>query len=513
MKNRGIFVKIILAAVIFTLSMPGVALAEGKSTKIGQEDLIYFLMTDRFYNGDNSNDQDIKPDSLSGYHGGDFQGIIDKLDYIKDLGFTSIWISPVVENQVAGYHGYWATDFYKTNEHFGSLEKLKELVQKAHEKGIKVIVDIVVNHTGLMHPWNDDPKYESWFNDWGNISDYSNQEEVEKGKLSSLPDFNQDNPEVKKYLIDMAKWWIKETGIDGYRLDTVRHVPKSFWTEFVNEIKKDYPDFYFIGEVFDGNWNYVAGYQKTGMDGLVDFPMHYVIGDVFGNNQPAGRLAEGIEQANAYPNKYLMGTFIDNHDVPRFISQITDFTEERLKQAIAFTMTYTGIPVMYYGTEIALDGGADPDNRRDMDWNAKSAVTDYVKKLASVRKANKALTHGDIKIIKLEDDFICYRRSFEDNTVIVAFNISDKEKTTEMQFDDKIGSKSGLLTSLLEPAETKFKKGKFELSVAPRGVKVFQVKETNMANITIIVVCAAVVIVVAVIVAILIVRARKKTKN
>lgn len=447
---------------------------------ITQDDLIYFMMTDRFNDGDKTNNQNAKKDSMSSYHGGDFQGIIDKLDYIKDLGFTTIWISPVVENQVGGYHGYWATDFYKTNENFGPMEKLKELVTKAHEKDIKVIVDLVVNHTGQLHPWVSDPAYSDWFHDYGNIIDYNNQEEVELGNLSALPDLKQENTKVKKYLIDMAKWWIKETDIDGYRLDTTRHVAKDFWVDFVKEIKNDYPDFYMIGEVFNGDAAYVGSYQKTGLDGLVDFPMYYAMNDVFGGMQPATRLAEVINATNsAYTNKYMMGTFLDNHDVPRFISQITDSTDKRLTQALTFEMTYTGIPVMYYGTEIALDGGADPDNRKDMDFSAKSPITDVVRKLTKLRKDNMALTRGDFKLLQTDDNFISYSRSFESNTVIVSFNISDKKIDKALDLSQLQLNKRKTFVKQTDNSELKAKSNLLGISLEPREAAVYVLKPAS----------------------------------
>jgi alpha-amylase len=187
----------------------------------------------------------------------------------------------------------------------------------------KVIVDLVVNHTGYLHPWVGEPQYENWFHDRGNITNWNDQQEVEEGKILGLPDLNQANPEVKRYLIDMAKWWIRQTGIDGYRLDTVKHVAKTFWKEFSREIKKEFPDFYLIGKVYDGRPAYVVEYQKAGFDGLVDFPLYYAINDVFGGSRPAESLTGMIEQcAVSYPDRNRCGTFIDNHDVPRFVSQL-----------------------------------------------------------------------------------------------------------------------------------------------------------------------------------------------
>lgn len=463
----------LLAVFIAAALNAGSVCIAGNKSRITGEDMIYFVMTDRFYDGDTTNDANTAKSDLKSYHGGDFQGIIDKLDYIKDLGFTTIWISPVVDNEPFGYHGYWAYDFYKTEEHFGTAAKLKELVDTAHSKDMKVIADLVVNHTGARNPWASDPKYDGWFHDKGIITNYNDQSEVENGRLAGLPDFNTENPEVRKYLIDMAKWWISQAGFDGYRLDTVRHVPKEFWDEFVKEIKKDYPDFYFIGEVFSGDADYVAGYQKTGIDGITDFPMYYAINDVFGSVKPASRLAEAIEKSSVYSDRYLMGTFIDNHDVPRFTNQLTAFRTEKIRQALAFMMTYTGIPVMYYGTEIAMKGGSDPDNRRDMDWAAKSPFTDYVKKLTSIRKANPALTSGELKISRVESDFISYYRTSGSNTVIVAYNTSNKEKQAIVPIPKEAAANHKSVVDKLDGRRYVFAENGLALTMAPRQVNIF----------------------------------------
>lgn len=448
--------------------------------KITQEDIIYFIMTDRFYDGDTSNNQGVIKGNLSSYNGGDFQGIIDKLDYIKSLGFTAIWISPVVENDVGGYHGYWATDYYKTNEHFGSLEKLKELVNKAHEKNIKVIVDIALNHVGHNHPFVSDPKYEKWFHEYSDINDYNDQNQVENGWLGRLPDLDQNNPEVSKYLIDMAKWWIKETNIDGFRLDAARHVPKSFWIEFSKEIKKDFPNFYLIGEVFNGNPDYVGAYQNAGIDGLLDFPMYYAINNVFKESKPVFEISSLIKKSeSSYPNRYLMGTFIDNHDVPRFIFQTDKYKIERLKNALTFIMTYTGIPVVYYGTEVPLNGEFDPSNRDNMDWNKKPELFDYIKMLTDIRKQNKALTHGDISVLSVSNDFLCYLRKYEDNTVIVAFNTSEKAKKENIIIPDKNQKQ---LTDLLTSKNIKIKNGKALIEMEPFQSYIFVYSKASSNN-------------------------------
>lgn len=462
---------------VLTVSTPALqAAAAVNPHRITKDDMIYFIMTDRFYDGDTSNDKDVNRDDPSAYHGGDFQGVIDKLDYIKSLGFTTIWITPVVQNQAGGYHGYWATDFYKTDSHLGSIGKLKELVKKAHSKDMKVIVDLVVNHTGQQHPWVSDPAFRGWFHEQADISDYNDQDEVENGWLAGLPDLDQGNPKVAKYLTDMALWWIKETGIDGYRLDTMKHVPISFWQKFIGAVKKNYPDFYTIGEVYDGDVNFLSKYQSTGVDGLLDFPIYYAVNDVFKNGSPEAKLEVAIDNSGALKNRSLMGTFIDNHDVERFSNNLGEFKDQKLKQALTFLLTYTGIPIMYYGTEIGMEGGADPDNRRDMDWGAKSAVTDYLKRLTSIRKSNRELTDGDIKVFGEDPDILSYSRIRGGSSIIVVFNMLDRDKDVAIKIPGDENSGSEKLKSLLGDDRFEIKGGQATFRMAPYDVRIFSLK-------------------------------------
>lgn len=449
-----------------------------KNPAITNKDIIYFVMTDRFENGDKTNDFGANPKDIRDYNGGDLQGIINKLDYIKDLGATAIWITPVADNSSGGYHGYWTIDFYKVDEHLGDIEKLKELVSKAHEKEIKIILDLVVNHTGVVHPWVADEQYANWFHDYPSIRNWDDQNEVEKGKLAGLPDLAQENPDTRKYLLDMAKWWIKETGVDGFRLDTVRHVPKDFWEEFTAEIKKDYPDFYMIGEVFNGDHNYVSGYERTGMSGMVDFPMYYAIRDVFGSTKKVDAIKDSIERSSVYHNRSMYGTFIDNHDVPRFVSQAGSNKEQKLKQALLFQMTYTGIPIVYYGTEIAMEGSEDPMNRKFMDWSKESEIRNYLKNLMNLRKTHPVFTDGDITVTAAQDYFLAYERNTQTDAALILFNVSNKPSAQTLQLSRELVQKGNRLVNALDSKDVIPIKGtSLELNLAPKEAKVYMVEK------------------------------------
>lgn len=443
-----------------------------------ESQVIYMIMTDRFNNGDKSNDYGANPADPSDFHGGDFQGIIDRLDYIKDLGVGAIWITPVYANPDRGYHGYWAEDFYKVDRHLGDLAKLKELVEKARRKGIKVLLDTVVNHTAKTNPRVTDPKYEPWFHRRGDIVDYNSPEEVENGDLAGLSDLAQENPEVSRYLIDMAEWWIEQTGVDGFRLDTVRHVPKWFWKDFAREIKGGRPDFFMIGEVWWESPYEISPYQDLGIDGLVDFPMYYAITDAFARGKGISYLSWALATRDAYSDPDLMGVFIDNHDVPRFLHQAeaagASEPGQRLRAALGFMMSIPGIPIIYYGTESGMTGGADPDNRRDMEFGKDPALTEYVKKLAGLRRSHPALYGPNLTVVSDADPVLTIYREQGDDRMLAVFNVGDTEAQASIQLKGALQSGTGKFKDLLSGATDNAVNGKLDLRLKPWETRMYQ---------------------------------------
>ncbi|MHB9143759.1 MAG: alpha-amylase family glycosyl hydrolase [Symbiobacteriia bacterium] len=360
-----------------------------------QDDIIYLIMTDRFFDGDKSNDIDVNSGDPQAYHGGDLQGVIDKLDYIQSLGVTAIWITPVVQNQDRGYHGYWATDFEKVDQHLGTLATLQNLVKQAHQRGIKVLLDVVVNHTGPQHPWVNDPTKQDWFHQVGPITDWNDQKDIEQGQLFDLPDLAQENPAVTEYLLNVDKRWITDTDVDGFRLDTVRHVPKTFWQRFAQDMHLTKPGFFLMGEAWNSDPAYIAGYQATGLDSLLDFPRQQAIQGVFISGNSPGLLNDlQAEEDKVFPDSSKVTTFIDNHDMARFVTQAGDNAELKLRAALAYLLTAKGIPVLYYGTEVAMAGGSDPDNRHDMTFGSNPAMTAYLQSLTTLRHDQAALRRG-----------------------------------------------------------------------------------------------------------------------
>jgi glycosidase len=354
-------------------------------------DVIYLIMTDRFADGDTANDPHPSQRALPrGWHGGDFRGIEQHLDYLRQLGVTTLWTTPVYSNAGGSddYHGYSATDMYAVDPHFGTLADYQHLAQAIHTAGMKIVLDTVPNHVGAAHPWANDPPTPDWFHgtvqhhdaaksDFRSLPDphapWSEQKDVIQGWFANtLPDLNQENPLVSQYLIQNAVWWIETAGLDGLRLDTFPYVDRAFWHDFHAELHQLYPRLTTVGEVFGPDPTitsfFAGGIARngidTGLDTPFDYPMYFMLRKVLIQNQPMSDLEEILRQDRLYPHPERLVTFFGNHDVMRFMSA-PGATAADLKIAFALIATMRGMPQIYSGDEIAMRGGDDPDNRHD----------------------------------------------------------------------------------------------------------------------------------------------------
>lgn len=380
----------------------------GRFQGFGKDDVIYLLMPDRFANGDPTNDEPAASPGLLDrtkgrfYHGGDLAGIRQRLPYIKSLGATAIWLNPIYDNSnalnhremydnapITDYHGYGAVDFYGVEEHFGDLAQFRQLVDEAHAQGIKIILDLVANHTGPYHPWAKDSPTPTWYNGttekhlantwqiW-TLADPHSPPAVRKPVLDGwfaniLPDLNQDDPEVARYIIQNSLWWVAMSGMDGIRQDTWPYVPRRFWAPWMTALKREFPKLRVVGEVWDGNPALVSFFeggtrQFDGIDDkvdmLFDFPLHYPIRRAFGEGGHVREVAQMLSNDRLYRDPTALVTFTGLHDVSR-IRNDRGATTAGLKLAYTFLFTTRGTPLLYYGDEIGMEGRGDPDNRRD----------------------------------------------------------------------------------------------------------------------------------------------------
>lgn len=358
-------------------------------------DVMYLIMTDRFADGETSNDPNPSQRDLPrGWHGGDFRGIEEHLDYLKQLGVTTIWTTPVYNNSGSpqAYHGYSATDMYSVDPHFGTLADYQRFAEAIHATGMKIVLDTVPNHVGPAHPWAKDPPTPDWFHgtvahhdraesDFESIPDphasWAEQKDVTQGWFANvLPDLNQESPLVSQYLIQNAIWWIETAGLDGLRLDTFPYVGRAFWHDFHAELHQLYPRLTTVGEVFNSDPTitsyFAGGVAHNGPEGDIDtglytpfdFPTFFMLRRVLTQNQPMSNLEEVLRQDRLYPHPERLVPFLGNHDTERFMSAPGATTED-LKIAFALLATLRGMPQVYSGDEIAMRGGEDPDNRHD----------------------------------------------------------------------------------------------------------------------------------------------------
>eukprot|EP00042_Codosiga_hollandica_P008824 m.20279 g.20279 ORF g.20279 m.20279 type:complete len:487 (+) comp31882_c0_seq1:94-1554(+) len=348
---------------------------------------IYQLLTDRFAQPVAGGGTGVC-ENLSDYCGGTFQGVINQLDYIVGLGFNAIWISPMVLNTPQGYHGYWAQDIYSVNPNFGSEQDLQNLVQACHAKGIWVMLDVVANHMGNQDNINDFSAFvpfndSSHYHPYCQIQDWTNQQQVEFCRLANLPDLMQEN----SYVADTLTAWISSVistyGFDGIRIDTVPEVPPWFWTQYNASA-----GVFTIGEVDNGDVQYVAEYQPP-LDATLNYPFFYTITQVYAQHQSMYDIRTQIQaEDSAFHDVTVLGLFADNHDNPRFLNVNSDWN--LLSNALAYVLFAQGIPIVYYGSEQAFNGGNDPYCRENLwqsNFNVNHPLYLYISHLNSFRNA------------------------------------------------------------------------------------------------------------------------------
>ena len=446
------------------------------------EAVIYFAVTDRFFDGDASNndaygvgDYNVSEKGGSSYHGGDFAGLNQKLDYLKDLGVNTIWITPIVENitedqhdnktdtATYGYHGYWASDFTKLNKHLGTEQQFKALLDAAHSKGMKIMVDVVLNHAGYGT--------EKYFNsiltdaDGNSISMIRDSNNTISGddkydSLSDLPDFVTENKAVTDQLVTWQTEWMSKYSIDYYRVDTVKHVETTTWEAFKNSLTKVNPDFKMIGEYSGAGYANNAGELGTGsMDALLDFDFNdfaqkFVTGDISG-------VESSLQKRNgAINNTATMGSFLSSHDEDSLQYKLVNeskLSEEEaynlMKVAATLQITAKGQPVLYYGEEIG-QGGANnwplQTNRRDFDWTElekqkadSNSIYNHYKTMLAIRNTyTDVFARGNRSTVAASDaeGYEVISRSYGNSTLYVGMNVKEAEKEVVIPVAESAGT-------------------------------------------------------------------------
>ncbi|WP_073401930.1 glycoside hydrolase family 13 protein [Bacteroides luti] len=459
-------------------------------------DVLYMLMPDRFANGNAANDNDkaLSPSTVdrkdpNARHGGDLAGIEKHLDYFNELGITALWFTPVLENSMTGgsYHGYATTNYYNVDPRFGTNNEYKNLIDKAHNKGLKIVMDMIFNHCGSEHPWLKDMPSHDWFNspDYEKnfvqtnfkltphvdpySSDYDFKTMNDGWFVRSMPDLNQRNPHVLRYLIQNSFWWIEFAGIDGIRMDTYPYADFDGMAKWMKEINEEYPNFNVVGESWVTEPAYTAYWQKdsklaaprnSNLKTVMDFSFYDKINQAKNEESTEdwkglNRIYNNFVYDYLYPNPLSVMAFLDNHDTNRFLEDGNDIAE--LKQAVTLLLTIPRIPQLYYGTEIMMNGRKNVSDgyvRKDFPggWagDAQNAFTregrtpiqneifDYISKLLHWRKDNAVISEGTMKHFIPQNGIYVYVRSFEGKAAMVILNGTNKEQVLPIKHYNEV---------------------------------------------------------------------------
>ncbi|WP_418360768.1 glycoside hydrolase family 13 protein [Sphingobacterium detergens] len=499
-----------------------------KAQGVTSEDLIYLIMPDRFANGNKVNDQvkgmldmSLNRDSMYLRHGGDLEGVISKLDYLQDLGVTSVWMTPVLTNDMplASYHGYANTETYHVDPRFGSNDTYVQLGEQLHKRRMKLIFDVVPNHIGSYHWTVKDKPMADWLNEWPEYTQTSYKDQTvfdpyasaaDKKKMvkgwfvPTMPDMNQQNPYVQNYLTQSHIWWIETAAIDGFRIDTYPYNDLDFMGKWTDRIQKEYPNFTFFGETWVhgvANQAYFLGGKRVGqavdskLMGVTDFQLNYAIGDALNQKSEwtagANKLYTTLASDYQYPQPQQNVIFLDNHDKDRFFSVVGE-NVQKYKSAMAWLLTTRGIPQLYYGAEILMKNFSNPDGLLREDFQggfagdkkdkftvagrteAEQEMWSFVRTLANYRKQHPVLQSGKTMQYVPEDGVYVYFRYNDQQTVMVVMNCNDQEKEVKLdRFAERNAKATGYVDVINQQA---LKQSDHKIKLAAYETKVLDLK-------------------------------------
>lgn len=450
-----------------------------------KDSIFYQIFPDRFSDGDPANNPPNvmawgSAPTIYGFQGGDLRGVINRMYYLVDMGINALYLNPIFLS--SSNHRYNTMDYYQIDPKLGSMKEFKVLLDVAHRNQIKVVIDGVFNHSGRgFFAFNDilenqtSSPYRSWFHiKKYPVDAYSPGDAVDFQawwKFKSLPKFNTGNPMVRKYIFDVARYWV-EQGIDGWRLDVPSEIDDdSFWAQFRQVVKNINPEAYLLGEIWDGNPRWVG---EGHFDGLMHYPIRDLILDLLREKIKPGKFINGLQEwYYKYPleNSAAMYLLLGSHDTERYFSLIGK-SMDKAKLGVLIQFTYPGAPAVYYGDEIGLEGGKDPDNRRAFQWDETQWNTDlrqWFKKLINLRKQNPALRRGSFNVLMSDDNSgtCAFVRSDGEQTLIAVINASSSTREIEIDLQSAGMEEVGQLRNLLGDENIAISQGKILLKIAP----------------------------------------------
>ena len=419
--------------------------------------LLYFVLVDRFSNGNPSNDVAIDLNDPQAFHGGDLEGVQNKLPYIQSLGADAIWLSPVFHMRTekfgghGAFHGYWVQNLDAIEPAFGGEKALTDLADKSQEKGIHLIMDMVYNHVSFDSPMRETHK--TWFHEDKTIENWDDPYERTHYQVHGLPDLDQSNPDVYQYLLEKSLLWKKYTS--GFRINAIRHMENDFLSKLASDVRET--NTWLLGEDFQGNpVELIERAKATSIDSLFDFPNYYAMTDLFCMGGSHGAFAGNLWLDRQYPINFQFVTFLDNHDLPRLHSICT---KENAMQALFTQFSIRGLPMITYGTELGAQGAKEPENRVDMLWNATHPAQELITTLTKLRKDNPVLESGKGLVEHLDEHSMVYTQFLEGTSASLAINrgntlFSYPHPTETCYAVDQNGIFSSCTSETIEPHST-----------------------------------------------------------
>jgi alpha-amylase len=460
---KKILFSILIFLLILTPVLPAAEAANGEMQV--QDEIIYNILVDRYNNGDYERDDQVDINNPQAYHGGDLQGIIDKLDEYQELGYTAISLSPIMANAPDGYHGYWIEDFYEVEEQFGEMDDLRTLVEEAHDRGIKVILELVTNYIASSHPIAEDPERQGWVNGEMELTtDWSENVEV----------LNQENPEVEEYLIDAAAFWMEETDIDGFKLHAADQSDPSFLENFTSEIKSNNDHFYLLADVLDPDAEIAHLQENPALDAVDNYDMLKTITDVFSQaGNPVSDIYEAYEEYGT--EKDIL--FVDDLYTERFTQLFGENGRHPLTiWSLALTYMYTspGVPSILQGSEIPMGGSDIEETRSLVPFNsADTDLTEFHNRISSLRMQFPSFTHGDFELAGTSGAMSIFKRTLENEELYIAIN-NDVE--TQVVTLDDINEGMQLRGFIEDHTVRSNNEGEYQVGLARESVEVFTVQ-------------------------------------
>jgi glycosidase len=414
-------------------------------------DAIYFVMVDRFANGDPRNDGTVDLKDAQAFHGGDLKGVIDQLDGLQKLGVRTVWLSPVFQMRTekfygyGAFHGYWVEDFGRVEPRFGDEALLTRLTEELRRRDMRLVLDVVLNHVGpetrLVREKPD------WFHGLGPIDNWDDTRELVMKDVHGLPDLAVEKDAVYAHLLEHSRRWVDAVRPAGYRLDAVKHMPLKFWARYNDDVRAHAgKDFLLLGEMLDGDPVLLARTMEQGRFGtMFDFPLAFAMVDVFCRNRSPAHLGAVLFNDRLYPAPGSLVTLLDNHDLPRVMSECGGDVE-RVKRALAVQLTARGVPALTYGTEEGLTGKKEPENRGDMRFTPDHPLRTWITRLLELRRGSEALQGGETLVLAAREDLFAYARVTPDEAVVIAINAGKAPSDVALP-DGLIGARmSELLT-------------------------------------------------------------------